>query len=1090
MKAHAPCRFAASLLVALAMLSCPTAASAASLTRLRCEYLADPLGTDVAKPRLSWVIESAQRGERQTAYQVLVASTPELLAQDQGDLWNSGRVDSDQSIHVEYAGRPLRARTRCHWKVRVWDKNGTVSDWSQPASWSMGLLSPTDWQAAWIQPAVAAPGHQGFENCAWIWVPQPGGYDRTPPGAAYFRARLQLPAGAVVRRASLLMCADNSFVLFVNGKEALKGDDWHVPQQTEITGLLKPSENILAVVANNLDIGPNWAGLIGRVTVELADGRQVALETGPAWKTHHREQTGWREAAFDDADWAAAQEVAKFGAAPWGRLTIQENAPAPWVRKVFTLATRPDHAVAHVNVLGYYELYVNGQKVGQDVLSPAVSDLTKRSWCRTYDLHALLRPGPNCIGLWLDSGWHRPGPLARVQLDLSVAGQSDCLGSDRTWTCAPSSRTALGTWSWGDMGGERLDARGDIPDWSTAECLAGEWRPVQEVPAPPGAVAAQSCPPNRIGAVLPLAASTALSPNTWELDFGTNLTGWLRLRLPLLEAGQRIVMHYADKRFQTPEGDDTPAGKIKPSSQRNFKTPQGTVAYQTFNQVDEFISAGKSGEQFCSKFNYHGFRYVILEGLPAPPTPGDAEALLVESALEPAGSFACSNDLFNRIHQVNLWTLRCLNLGGYLVDCPHRERLGYGDGQVGVESLTMNCNAAAFYAKWATDWLAAQHPTTGEIPYTAPKFCDSGGGPGWGGAGCVLPWKLYLYYGDRRLLERAYQPMQRYLEFLESKCTNSVLRRYGGDWDFIGDWVPPGRGMDTSNWPPKPAAELFNNAYRLHLGDQLARAAAALGRTEEAQRCRTRISELRPRIHAAFYDASRQLYVLDEQSYQLMPLMTGIVPEDLRGTILRKLEDGILVKRMGHLDTGMLGTYFLIQYLQETGRSDLLFTIFNQNTYPSWGYMVSQGATTFWEQWNGYWSQIHSCFTSPGGWFYQGLAGIRPDETAPGFKRILIKPAVVADLTWVKCGYDSIHGHLDSYWRRDGDQLTMEITIPANTTSTVYVPAKEANQVTESGKPAAQAEGVKFLRVENNAAVYVVGSGTYRFQSTLPENTQ
>lgn len=218
-----------------------------------------------------------------------------------------------------------------------------------------------------------------------------------------------------------------------------------------------------------------------------------------------------------------------------------------------------------------------------------------------------------------------------------------------------------------------------------------------------------------------------------------------------------------------------------------------------------------------------------------------------------------------------------------------------------------------------------------------------------------------------------------------------------------------------------------------------------------------------------------------------MPLMTGIVPGDLRGTILQKLEDGILVKRKGHLDTGMLGTYFLIQYLQETGRSDLLFAIFNQNTYPSWGHMVSQGATTFWEQWNGYWSQIHSCFTSPGGWFYQGLAGIRPDEAAPGFKKIVIKPAAVGDLTWVKAHHDSPYGRIASQWKRDGTLLRLDITLPANTSATVFVPTKDAAGVTESGKPAAQAEGVKLLRMENNAAVYAVGSGTYRFQSTLPE---
>jgi alpha-L-rhamnosidase len=1086
MNANATYR-AAFLIAALATSSCPPAAPAAVLTNLRCEYRADPLGIDTPKPRLSWVIESGKRGERQAAYQILVASMPELLTREQGDLWDSGKTASDQSIQVEYAGKPLMSRTRCHWKVRVWDKDSHRSAWSQPALWTMGLLNPKDWQATWIKPVVAVPERQGLDNCSWIWFPQAGPINLIPPGTCYFRTRLKLPPNTGCRHASVVMCADNGFALFVNGKEALNGDDWHAPQRVEITELLKAGDNILAVAASNGGGSPNPAGLIGRVIVELADGRQVTLETGSAWKAHNREQTGWREAGFDDAGWSAAQEITKPGGAPWGQLQSQENTPAPWVRKLFTLAAAPELAVGYVNVMGYCELYVNGHTVGDEVLAPAVSDHARHSFYKTYDIRKLLHTGPNCVGLWMDRGWYRPGPIARMQIELSVGGKPVCVATDHTWICKTSTHTRLGGWKWGDMGGERIDARRDIAGWSEAECTTGAWIPVAEVPAPAGAVAAQSCPPNRIGAVLPLAACTALGKNTWELDFGTNLTGWLQLRLPRLEAGQRVVMHYADKRFQTPAGDDTPAGKIKPSSQRNFDTPRGAISYQTFNQVDKFISAGKPGEQFCSKFNYHGFRYVIVEGLLAQPAASDAKALLIESDLEPAGEFACSNDLFNRIHQVNLWTLRCLDLGGYMVDCPHRERLGYGDGQVGIESLTMSRNAAAFYGKWAADWLEAQNPSTGEIPYTAPKYCESGGGPGWGGTGCVLPWKLYLYYGDRRLLERAYEPMRHYLEFLEQKCKNDVLRHYGGDWDSIGDWVPPGRGMDTSNWPPKLAAELFNNGYRLYLWDQLARVAAALGRPEEVQRCRTRINEIRPLIHAAFYDAPKQLYVLDEQSYQLMPLMTGIVPEDLRQTVLKKLEHGILVKSKGHLDTGMLGTYFLIQYLQEAGRSDLLYTIFNQKTYPGWGYMLSQGATTFWEQWNGYWSQIHSCFTSPSGWFYQGLAGIRADETAPGFKKILIKPAIAGDLTWVKAHHDSPYGRIVSNWRREGGSLTMDVTIPVNTTATAFVPSKDAALVRESGHSAAGAEGVSFLRMENNAAVYTVGSGAYRFRSTLTE---
>jgi len=221
-----------------------------------------------------------------------------------------------------------------------------------------------------------------------------------------------------------------------------------------------------------------------------------------------------------------------------------------------------------------------------------------------------------------------------------------------------------------------------------------------------------------------------------------------------------------------------------------------------------------------------------------------------------------------------------------------------------------------------------------------------------------------------------------------------------------------------------------------------------------------------------------------------MPLLTGVVPDALRETILKQLEEIVMVKNKGHLDTGMLGTYFLIQSLQEAGRNDLLYTIFNQQTYPGWGYMLSQGATTFWEQWNGSWSQIHSCFVSPGSWFYQCLAGIRPDESGPGFKKIIIKPAIVGDLTWVKCSYDSIHGTIVSNWKRDGTKLTMEVTIPINTTATVYVPAKDEASVTESDTPASKANGVKFLRMDASAAVYAVDSGTYRFQSTFPETVK
>lgn len=318
------------------------------------------------------------------------------------------------------------------------------------------------------------------------------------------------------------------------------------------------------------------------------------------------------------------------------------------------------------------------------------------------------------------------------------------------------------------------------------------------------------------------------------------------------------------------------------------------------------------------------------------------------------------------------------------------------------------------------------------------------------------------------------------MDFIETQCQEGVLRKYGR---FIGDWVPPGRGMDSKNHPSTEATEVFNNGYRLNQINLLAKMADVLAKTDDAARYRKLLREARPKVHAALYNAKKQEYVIDEQAYYVMPLMTGITPEDLRPALLKKLEENILLKKDGHLDTGMLGTYFMMEYLREIGRNDLVFTMFNQTTYPSWGYMLEQGATTLWEQWNGYWSRVHSCFTSPDNWFYQGLGGIQADPAAPGFKHVIIKPAIVGDLTWVKTYHDSSYGRIVSNWRREDDGLTMEVTIPANSTATVYVPAGSAGDVTVNGQPLKKAAHVTFLSMENGKAVLKVGSGEYRITS-------
>jgi alpha-L-rhamnosidase len=370
------------------------------------------------------------------------------------------------------------------------------------------------------------------------------------------------------------------------------------------------------------------------------------------------------------------------------------------------------------------------------------------------------------------------------------------------------------------------------------------------------------------------------------------------------------------------------------------------------------------------------------------------------------------------------------------------------------------------------------------MPHVAP-FAMGGGGPGWPGLLSAITWRHYLYYGDKRVLEENYDAIRRFVDNLESRSKDGVMPAYGGTWDFIGDWVPPERGMDTQNWPNRPAAELFNNCYRIQQLEILKNMASVLGKKDEVERCEARLATARAAVHAAFFDKAAGNYGIDEQAYYVMPLLAGVTPEAERPALLQKLEQNILEKNKGHLDTGMLGTYFMMEHLRAIGRNDLVFTMFNQTAYPGWGYMLEQGASTLWEQWNGFWSHIHSCFTSPDNWFYQGLAGIQTDPAAAGFKNTIIKPAIVGDVTWVKSHHDSPYGRIVSNWKREGEKVTMEVTIPPNSTATVFVPAKDAAGVTESGKPAGEAEGVKFLRTENNAAVYAVGSGDYQFQSQL-----
>lgn len=884
-------------------------AAPAAPEQLRCEGLTNPLGIDRVKPRFSWAIPLGARGLAQAARQVLVADSLKTLAADQGNLWDSGKVASDESQWVAYAGKPLSKGARCWWKVRVWDQSGATSPWSEPARFSVGPLSAADWRGQWI------------------------------------------------------------------------GADW---------------------MKNN-------------------------------------------------------------------------EGPLPWLRKTFTLQEVPKTATAYVCTLGYYELYVNGQKVGDDVLSPAVSDYGKRGLYLTHDIARYLVQGKNCIGLWLGRGWSLGvlknaglvGPMVKAEVSLTFDRTAPLtILTDATWKARPSHITPLGKGMSGSYGGELVEAEKEIANWNAADYDDSEWKAAAiHHPSTP-IIAAQMMEPNRLLDEVRLASVQTIKDG-FVLDMGRNYTGWFQLTLPDdVKRGTTVSMEFADKRF--------PNGK-----------------FQVYGQRNVYVARGGGGERFRNRFNYAAFRYAIVKGLARAPKPEEVRGWLVTTDYEPSSTFSCDNRLLNQVHQMMCWTYKCLSLGGYTVDCPHRERLGYGgDSGTSMEMGMLNFRTGPFYAKWAADWRDAQN-AQGDVPYTVPFSQEAGGGPVWSGFCITMPWQIYLTYADRRPLEQNWPVMRKWLAFIDTKMGDGLLQPYVGIgcahspiWNFLGDWVPPGRKQGKDRVDDRSTL-FFNNCYLVYCLQLAGKIGRVLGDDAQAAVYETKARELAARLHTRFLNADGTTYANGEQTYLVLPLLFGITPQALAPKVMAALEHDITVTRKGHLNTGMHGNYFMTKYLIDQRRSDLLALMYTKEDFPSYGYMFRHGATTIWEEWDGDNSQIHNTMISPGLWFIEGLAGIRYDERAPGFKHFVASPGVESGLKRVDASLTTGYGKIASVWRIEGDTLTWDLTVPANTTATVILPATELSKIRESGRPVQSQPGILRPAVEKGLFRCEAASGKYRFTSQL-----
>ncbi len=903
---------------------------------LRCEYHENPLGVDVEKPQLGWVIRDEpkpvvlkergdaeidlkqSRGIMQTSYQVLVASSEKLLSSNKGDLWDSGRVKSDQSMHITYAGKPLKARQKCYWKVRITDQNGKLSDWSKPAFWVAGVMG--NWKSPWI---------------ASRDVPM-----KRPIGQNYVAA-------------------------------------------------------------------PNQPG-----------------------------------------NFQGSAEVRK---------------EAVFMRRDVKLDAKPVKALARVSALGFVDFHINGKKVGDHVVSPAVADYTRRVFYDTHDVTDLLVKGDNTLGAVLGNGffstpgrgwakWFGVGnePVFSVEVELFMPdGSRKTLVSDKDWK-----------WSTAEIlfndyfVGETQDLGLAQPGWDRPGFDQGKWQPVVEVKAPPGVMQANPGTPVRVAKEV---RPVRVEGNKYIFDHMQ--TGW-----PVVKASG-------------------PAGREVKVGDHGRPRGQGAAWNPGGNSADfKFKLRGEGTELLQPRFMVHSIGPVIsVDGIDPPP----ADAVSIMSAhadLRVTGGFSCSNDFLNHVHEATMRTH--LNYTLEIPMDPTREKAGWmQDVQTMIDSTIYLTDIAALYRRWWTDMSQSQL-ADGSVGSVVPMVWggqeNCWNDPWWSGMIVYLPYKHYLYYGNKEVLETAYGPMQSYLKWLAGRADpkDGLLR-----WSGASDWIEVG----IKGWgPPKRTPTyLVSTCAWYHYTDMLSQIARILGKSAEADDYAADAIKIRDNFNKRLLNPETGLYAdaKDSQTAQILPLALGMVPEDKKPLVIQRLADNIK-SRGNHLSTGFVGTPHLMEAMTDLGLGDLLYEMITQQDHPGWNTLISDGVMK--ETWEGGLVQMPSLGGSIGQWFYKVAGGIRPDISATGFKRILIKPAIVGDLKWVKCSYDSNYGPIVSHWKCEDSKLTMDVVIPPNTSARIFVPARDKSAVTESGKPAGSSPGVKFLRMESGAAVYAVSSGAYQFQSTLP----
>ena len=835
------------------------------------------------------------------------------------------------------------------------------------------------------------------------------------------------------------------------------------------------------------DKGDKWdSGIVqsgAQVNIRY-QGAPLASEERCYWKVRVWDCDGlpsaWSEPAWfemgllDQSDWVSA----------WYGYPAGYSGRALYFRAFVELTKPIKRARAYVSGLGLYEFYVNGQKANDHVLEPAQTEYTRRVFYTTIDITPLLRQGRNGLGAIVGHGWHgAPKLRAQVHIEYEDGTKQIC------------SMTRDGVAGWGDwtvgsgpivcdsvFDGETYDARLERPGWCDPSNAFGLFDPQQfwlvavPVDGPAGRMMAQPMEPIRVvGHVQPVSVKE-VRPGVFVFDMGQNMVGWVRLRVQG-ERGTKVTMRFAENL-----GDD---GAI---DQGNLRSAQCT---------DIYILKGEGVEEWEPRFTYHGFRYVQMEGLPGVPTLDAIRGCVVHSDVAQRGQFECGNDLINRLQRAVLWT-ESGNLHGIPTDCPQRdERMGWlNDMTVRAEEANYNFDVNLLHSKWIADIYDAQDRTSGAIPDTAPyRF---GSRPADPVTMCYLlvPWLLYQHHGNPQAIAEHYEGFKAWVDYLSTRTKDDIVQ-----FSYYGDWSPPiAESVHTSDGPTPVSAHtpgtLISTGY-YYLGSKLiSQMAGLLGRQEDEIAYREQAERIAEAFNHAFWDANQQVYGSGNQACCCFPLYMGLVPQARVQTVVQTLACDVEAHQY-HLTTGNLCSKYVLEVLSAYGRHDLAWKIATQTTYPSWGFMLVNGATTIWERWEhsketSMHSKNHPMMATFSAWFYRYLAGIHLAPEAVGFDRFVIRPHLSDGLDHVTASVETVRGRVESAWKITGDDVCLHVRVPVNCTARISMPKpmREAFDIYESGKCVWRAgklvtlsDGISAAGDEGQWVTFIAGSGVYEFET-------